>query len=758
MEFKYTPDEDVRVHGDGAIRLISKLFQSHENGLPEWLKNASDAYVNDEIEEPKRTIIVFFSWLRGKTPSISCLDFCGMTSEIIENYFRVWADPEASSRNSSKVLIQGGHGNGGKSYMTQMFNQHAQLHTIREGKGCLYGVRAGTFHFGYIPDRKTGRDFSTTDIKKELERALSPLGCTISSLPAEVQRVAAYAKGFTLVTGYSPKGYTKRIPAHDLIQKLEQHPQMIQTLELCRIFALVNGQQYNEGKPLSLPIIPPMPGAEKPRIIDIPENLTVPGSGEEISTTENGSLENGKLILKTSDKHMRYRKKERHNIIFRAKSGYIGYIPVLEFDIQSPFRDQIYGECCLDSLEPYKPNDRSRPIESPLTNAISDFIAEQIQAYAKEFEAQDRRKYSQDEKEALSEMNEALDSWKNQYLSEVLQGLWGPGTDGPPPSPPPLPSGIPAKMELSMSSSKAGLGVTFRPILKFYDSEGRKIRPVPYRWVSEDTNVAMVDEDLAVINTFSFGETEIFAETLDGKFTSDKLPLSVVHIHKIRILPEKVELAIGGRSKLTAICQLEDGSEESDIYLIWTEGDTNITRVSAFGMVYGYSPGNTEVVAGDDHCSSETSAKIEVIQGKGSGKGNKEGRGFPSILLSDYDDDPETGEPVSFSKDYPPVHQRAEDVDRNIWWINTAAPLATLYLDRNRGYGYESREWRMYHLERYIDAMVQISLVNTPIETQELSINDWIQEWGMKSVEIQTVAEDSLADFIETGKKPTDLQ
>ena len=30
----YIPDEDVKVHEEGAIRLICKAFQSHENGLP----------------------------------------------------------------------------------------------------------------------------------------------------------------------------------------------------------------------------------------------------------------------------------------------------------------------------------------------------------------------------------------------------------------------------------------------------------------------------------------------------------------------------------------------------------------------------------------------------------------------------------------------------------------------------------------------------------------------------------------------------
>lgn len=38
----YIPDEGVKVHEEGAIRLICKAFQCHENGLPEWLKNTAN--------------------------------------------------------------------------------------------------------------------------------------------------------------------------------------------------------------------------------------------------------------------------------------------------------------------------------------------------------------------------------------------------------------------------------------------------------------------------------------------------------------------------------------------------------------------------------------------------------------------------------------------------------------------------------------------------------------------------------------------
>jgi hypothetical protein len=93
LRFDYTPDEDIKVHEEGAIRLICRAFQSHENGLPEWLKNSADAYAREDAPESKRIIVLIFNHGRkGVKASISCLDFSGMTSAMIEQNFRIWAE------------------------------------------------------------------------------------------------------------------------------------------------------------------------------------------------------------------------------------------------------------------------------------------------------------------------------------------------------------------------------------------------------------------------------------------------------------------------------------------------------------------------------------------------------------------------------------------------------------------------------------------------------------------------------------------
>jgi hypothetical protein len=634
--------------------------------------------------------------------------------------------------------------------MTQMFERHALLSTVKEGKKCSYGVRGGSVRFGYIPSKEEGRDQPISNVQEELKSALATVGVDLDIIRRVAPHVVDDAQGFTLVSGFGPKGYNGRIPVARLVDTLRSHAQMIQTLQVCKVFIISNGALFNDGQSLELPVIVPMPGAENPRQVPVPEILTDPESNEAVSTTA-GMLPAGELVLRTSDASMRNPdRRSRHNIVFRAESGYIGVEAVSELDVQSPYRDRIYGECVLLSVEPYKQNDRRRLAESPLTRALIAWIGERVEEYARQFEAEDRRRHSQDERNALSRMNEALDRWKNQFLRTVLSGLWGDDTIGPPPPPPPLPRGIPARIDLEMPYHVAGVGVSFRPTLKFFDRDDQRIRATPYRWLSDDNNVAMVDDDALLLRTFAFGKTQITAETLDGRVRSNSAPLEVVHLHAIEISPSQLEVAAGGRARFQATCRLESGEERSDLLLIWTEGDSSIARVSSSGLVFGSNVGQTDIWAGDDRCLSGA-ATVRVVPGEGPGGGGNRGRGYPKVLISEIDPDPETGESVNFSPDDPPVAQRPQDVENNVWWINSSAPLARLNLER---YGHASREWRMYHLERYMDVMVQISMTYGPTESLEMSAADWIQKWGERVAELQRHMAVSLADFIGYGFLP----
>lgn len=60
-DFKYTPDKEQKIHTTGAITLICKPFQTHENGLPELCKNSADAYAREDAKPERRKIVLLFS-------------------------------------------------------------------------------------------------------------------------------------------------------------------------------------------------------------------------------------------------------------------------------------------------------------------------------------------------------------------------------------------------------------------------------------------------------------------------------------------------------------------------------------------------------------------------------------------------------------------------------------------------------------------------------------------------------------------------
>lgn len=755
---QYTPDADLRLHNEGAIRLICAPFQSHEHGLPEWIKNSSDEYVRLNAAEQHRVIVVHFDGGgRSRSPSISVLDFNGMSTDVIEKKFRVWADPEAARRAYSTAPVQGGHGNGGKCYMTMLFDEYAHIHSVKDGHGNRYGVASGTFRFGYIPDPDAGRSFDVDDVQAELDKALNSIGMRFEQLPSVAKSVALARRGFTLVSGHRPRNFDVRRDAPRLVKQIADHPQMALTLQLCKVFVLLNGRPLADAHPMTLDPIPPDPGFAEPRVVAVPEVLVDPESGNEVSTTSDGSLEPGTLVLRTSEKRMTSARDRRlrHAVIYRSKSGVIGYRRVPEFDVQSSFRDRLYGECTLDALDGAKQNNRGPLAESPLVRGVEAFISGELRKLAAEFEARERRHYGQKEKDELSRINEALDAWKNRFMATYVAGLWGgTGEAGISERHNHLQLGQPVRLEATVAFGYAGIGVTFKPKVHFFDKAGTRIRPVPYRWVCDDTSVAFVDEDLNVVQTLDAGETKVYAETLDGKLQSNSVPLSVRRIRSVTLTPQEIELPVGSWRKIQAICRQSSGDALEDVALIWMTGNPETAQVSADGRVFGHNIGSTEVTAGDDRSMADEPVSVRVTEAASGGSEGNGGRGFPRVLVSSVDADPRTNEQVDLAVDDPPVMQRPQDVDLHIWWINSSAPMARMYLDATRGYGYNSREWRIYHLERYIEIMVQIALTTDP-DAVDLDVNSWLIKWGEQASAIQAAAAEALETFISDGELPS---
>lgn len=748
-DVRFAPDESVHVHEEGAIRLICAHFRSHEDGLPEWIKKSSDMYRRMEAAPEKCVILVLLRDGSKSEPAlVGCLDFGGMTTADIEQKFRNWADPDAAG--AATAGIEGGHGNGGKCYMTQMFSRYAFIHSLREGRGNRYGFQAGNVKPGYFPSAEEGRGYAVDHPDAELAKALRLFGLDISDLPESAKCLWEERHCFTLVLGVGAKTLSKnRIPLGKWMENLQGHQQMVQSIQSNRIFVAHHDRRKvtGGGGPLELPEVQPLPGAEAPRVLPIPTELIDPKTGDSIPTQ---AIEaQSQLVLRTSDKSMRRSLRARHTINgWTHDRRSTGYWEVPSLSSRAGYANQIYGDVYLDSLADFRQNDRRNHSDGPLTRALREWICEQIEAYSAEFVKLDQLHATKEERAELSRLNDALNAWKNKFLEREFGGIGqgAAGGTGGGKSKPRLPRGEAAQLVLTLHHRQAGQGVTFRPSLECFEAGGSRIRAVSYEWESGDWAVATVDGDLNMITTHTPGKTAISAVCKDSGLRSNEVDLEVLNIRDLALSPEEMEVGAGGRQPITATVHTRDGRELEGVYLIWTEDNSEVVSVGSSGMVFGLTPGTTTVTAGDNQAMAARPTRITVLKA-----GEKDGgTGFPRILLSEIDDDPlGEGAPV-FSQAEPPVYQRPQDVDHNIWWINMASPLARRYFDATKG-GAKCREWRVYHLERYIEIMVKIILYYDFMSGEDVSFETMLRRWEEESVTMQQNAVVSLQGFLEGG-------
>jgi hypothetical protein len=80
-------------------------------------------------------------------------------------------------------------------------------------------------------------------------------------------------------------------------------------------------------------------------------------------------------------------------------------------------------------------------------------------------------------------------------------------------------------------------------------------------------------------------------------------------------------------------------------------------------------------------------------------------------------------------------------------------PLAKHYFEKG---GADTVEWRAYHLERFVEALVKIKLSNLYQENEGISFDEMERQWREQASEVQARAIDELAEFLE-GEAISDL-
>lgn len=640
MSAKITIKEVPNEIDDHLLDIIGNEFKfDHVKGMAEWLKNSVDAYRRNDIRQDDQHVIFRFTDQGVTFPLVECMDFVGMTKVDIEKSFKRWGDPNAAKRgNKSGKKVYGGHGNGGKFYMRQMFKE-SRFITYKEGTLNI---------FGFSDKRKYGFAEGYHEKKMSPKQALE--FAEISSVvPSDLKKkILAGEIGFTVVQGVAPEGVRGKFKVSKEIERFKNHPQSRRIILRAKVAVIHNDHTlYPHLQPDE---IEPLENFKDPRIVEVPEHLTV-RSGDEKVTVEmaNKKYPPGKLILRTSSEAMSRGTAlgELNRVDILGEIGAIGSYSLYEMGVTGfPSAGFIYGEfgpaqegdasILEDEDNDCVSNDRAKLVVNDMSKALLEWIASEVDKLATEIAALEREKQKANQKDITSKFNDVLNEWKNKHMSKIMSDLFG---------------------------ASAGGG-------------GGGVNPTPASQVTAPPDGF----------NFKYPEADIQLDI------SEKLTLKV---SVPQALPIGAVIFVQSDSPKVVI-ESEKYHIKSEYLKQTEEGqDVAFININATGMEVGA----TATITATDKKHTATMV-VKVIDKKTEGSG----KSFPRVLLSSYDADPLGTGILVLTDRQALVYQRPQDLDANIYWINTSSPMASKIYDKFKT---ESVQWRSYLFDRYVDIFVK---------------------------------------------------
>jgi hypothetical protein len=426
MELAVSIIEERNVIDDHLLDIIGNEFKfSHEKGLPEWIKNSIDAYIRQDppvADDEQYVVFNFRDARKGEPPVFECMDFCGMTSVDIDKALKRWGDPKAASRGQNRRVF-GGHGNGGKFYMRQMF-EHSHFITYRNGKFNI---------FGFNENRKYGFARGFKDKACSPSEALKMAEISDIAMPqGVVDQILKGKSGFTVVRGIHPSKIKGVVPFARLCEKVRVHPQARKIVQRKPIRILHNGQLVLER--LESERIEMRLGFESLPQASIPSQLPYEEDGqiEEIEFA-NKKYPAGYLKLMVSKEPFgrNSRISDLNCVDILGEIGVIASyriqeLPDLKQYAQAEF---IFGECYCPILEDPDEdcvkNDREKLIDGPKSRALLRWIAEKVDEIGRAIEKEEAKERKLQNLKLTDSFNNILNTWKNQFMDKVLGEVLG---------------------------------------------------------------------------------------------------------------------------------------------------------------------------------------------------------------------------------------------------------------------------------------------------------------------------------------------
>lgn len=389
-----------RAHRDMVIRM-SKQFQDHKKGIPEWLKNANDSYFRYEQRGKDCTSLPII--LNFSKNEIYCFDFGGADGEIIKKYGLNYGDPTASQQGQQDLLGgEGGHGNGGKYYGLAQFC-NCELLMYHEGRFSKFIIN-------------NERDYQI-DLNIEIspESALRKVGILNwdywRSDSTLLNQILNKKLGFFCWRGIKPKD-TKRITDKNsffkLINSITYNKQALNTIRERQIIILRNNRLIFDD--LELPAIEIDKKFENGWTFDLPN---------EISGQKFNKQEKSKLIINVSSKTLTNDLSDLNCLDIGSKTQILASYNIPNLTGNRGIAKSLYATITCSELKEYKcvDNDRIHLINNELSNAFISWCRKKILEVIDEIEQLEKKET--DKKELIKVgnfLNEIMDA-----VSDILE-------------------------------------------------------------------------------------------------------------------------------------------------------------------------------------------------------------------------------------------------------------------------------------------------------------------------------------------------
>jgi hypothetical protein len=412
--------EEANVIDDHLLDIIGNEFKfDHEKGLAEWLKNSVDAYITADVPDSEQYVVIRMRDGDKDNAIMEIIDFVGMGQTHIDKAFKRWGDPEAAKRGSMK-RVYGGHGNGGKFYMRQMFSS-SHFATYKDGNLSI---------FGFNEKKKYGFADGFKAKKMKAADAMKVAGIANAFLPDGTKELILSGRtGFTVVRGIGPEGMKNKIRFGRLMSKFKNHPQSRRILSRINVWASHNNGDYFLLKPDD---IKPLKGFEVPRIFEIPQVLGYVEDGEnvEVDMTNKKYSYPGRLIVKTSEEALARGSKlgDLNRVDVIGEIGVLASYQLLEIGVGTfPQASFLYGECECPILEDSEmdcvKNDRTKLVENTRSRALIDWIKSRMDEVSGDILAKERSEQEADQKKISAAFNDYLNKWKDRFMNKIMGDL-----------------------------------------------------------------------------------------------------------------------------------------------------------------------------------------------------------------------------------------------------------------------------------------------------------------------------------------------